>query len=672
MKKFLLYLFILLISNASFSQNYAQLNCVSLNDNGYITLNWNLIPSSCGGISEKYEIYRSNQATTGFSLIDTIKISNQTNYTLTSIFPENEVQYFYIKTINSCSENSETLNTISLNVTDISGVATLNWNNYLGSISNSKYYIHRAFTNGNWQLIDSVNSNVLNYKDTLHVCGDSVEYKISMKSTCKIESNSIKEKFTDKIEPSKTVLNYVSINPDNNFVELAWLINTDLDVVEYEIKKHKKGFSLQEGWEFLTIVENRNTDFYTFTYDENYDAYIVIARDNCTNVGLRSDIHQPINITAKYDACDKKIELNWTAYSVWSDISKYEIYASNNSSEYTMIKSVSGTTNTYIHNNVLPNFNYKYYIKAYKTLSDFRTNSNVVDISTDLISSEFILSANYASVINDNEIEIAIKLKPYTEIKEYKLQKSTQQNAGFETIKTFNNSINLIDSILYIDNESNQNRNYFYKLTAINNCGNEVAESNITNTIYLKVDNTSNLKHRLFWKNYHSLQGGVEKYNIYRKIDDKPFELINSFSFDKSYVDDISAMNFTGIEGEFCYYVEAIEQNENYFGEKSKTQSNLACAEQFPRVFIPNAFTPNGDGNNDFLTPYVSFVDAKDYIFIIYNRWGNRVFETTNPTKDWDGKLNGKLVETGVYTYFLRFVSADDKVFEDKGTISIF
>jgi len=87
------------------------------------------------------------------------------------------------------------------------------------------------------------------------------------------------------------------------------------------------------------------------------------------------------------------------------------------------------------------------------------------------------------------------------------------------------------------------------------------------------------------------------------------------------------------------------------------------------RLGIPTAFSPNGDGFNDVLKILGSGfaeVDIK-----IFNRYGELVFETTNPDKDWDGKFNGIDQPTEVYTYYIKVVFADKSVVEDSGNITL-
>ena len=68
---------------------------------------------------------------------------------------------------------------------------------------------------------------------------------------------------------------------------------------------------------------------------------------------------------------------------------------------------------------------------------------------------------------------------------------------------------------------------------------------------------------------------------------------------------------------------------------------------------IPNVFTPNNDLVNDIFD--LSLENIKDYHLIITNRWGNLVFESFNEQVEWDGKVNGDWVESGVYFYQLTY-----------------
>ena len=89
-------------------------------------------------------------------------------------------------------------------------------------------------------------------------------------------------------------------------------------------------------------------------------------------------------------------------------------------------------------------------------------------------------------------------------------------------------------------------------------------------------------------------------------------------------------------------------------------------------IAVPNAFTPNGDGLNDFLYPLNAY-KADNLEFSVYNRLGQRVFHTTDWTKKWDGTINGNPQDSGVYVWMLKYTNRDTgkRVFQKGSTVLI-
>ena len=75
------------------------------------------------------------------------------------------------------------------------------------------------------------------------------------------------------------------------------------------------------------------------------------------------------------------------------------------------------------------------------------------------------------------------------------------------------------------------------------------------------------------------------------------------------------------------------------------------CVKPDATIFAPNGFTPNGDGRNDAFT--VAGIGLTDFQMMIFNRWGEKLFETHDIDQGWDGTYNGELVENDVYTYLI-------------------
>jgi gliding motility-associated-like protein len=88
-----------------------------------------------------------------------------------------------------------------------------------------------------------------------------------------------------------------------------------------------------------------------------------------------------------------------------------------------------------------------------------------------------------------------------------------------------------------------------------------------------------------------------------------------------------------------------------------------------PYIFVPNAFTPNGDGVNDIL--YVYSLYADELFFAVYNRWGEKVFETRDLQRGWDGTYKGREADPGVFDYYLEVRCFNQQVFRKKGNITL-
>jgi gliding motility-associated-like protein len=110
------------------------------------------------------------------------------------------------------------------------------------------------------------------------------------------------------------------------------------------------------------------------------------------------------------------------------------------------------------------------------------------------------------------------------------------------------------------------------------------------------------------------------------------------------------------------------------FGCKASDTLNikLVCSEG---LFVPNAFTPNNDGKNDFFNLKGKGIKQIKH-FQIFSRWGDIIFERSNfqigdQNAAWDGKVNGSFVETGTYVYFVEAECDNGEIFARKGTVLI-
>ena len=88
-----------------------------------------------------------------------------------------------------------------------------------------------------------------------------------------------------------------------------------------------------------------------------------------------------------------------------------------------------------------------------------------------------------------------------------------------------------------------------------------------------------------------------------------------------------------------------------------------------PYIFVPNAFTPNGDGENDVL--FVRGRNITDLYFAIFNRWGERVFETEDQSVGWDGFYKSMSSDPAVFDYYLKFKCDGGREHFIKGNVTV-
>jgi gliding motility-associated-like protein len=86
-------------------------------------------------------------------------------------------------------------------------------------------------------------------------------------------------------------------------------------------------------------------------------------------------------------------------------------------------------------------------------------------------------------------------------------------------------------------------------------------------------------------------------------------------------------------------------------------------------IFVPNTFTPNGDGKNDIL--FVRGNEINELYFAVYNRWGQIVFETNSMNKGWDGNYNNMKTDPAVFAWYVRAKCYNGDTLEKKGNITL-
>jgi gliding motility-associated-like protein len=87
-----------------------------------------------------------------------------------------------------------------------------------------------------------------------------------------------------------------------------------------------------------------------------------------------------------------------------------------------------------------------------------------------------------------------------------------------------------------------------------------------------------------------------------------------------------------------------------------------------PGLYVPNAFTPNGDNNNDFFRPIALGIKSLD-LFQVYNRWGQMVYSNTDLVRGWDGTFGGRPQDPATFVWIAEATDYTGKKIKLKGTV---
>jgi gliding motility-associated-like protein len=474
-----------------------------------------------------------------------------------------------------------------------------------------------------------------------------------------------------KERPNTPSIISVSVNPFvRGEVTIKWQKSPSLYIDEYTIFYFKT-----LGYEPIKPIPY-DTSQCTFIQDENYLRSITYSIAAISNSPIYqhsdsplSDSHRTIFASVLYDTCKTQIKITWTPYVGWGDkLSKYRVYRMEDNVKRTEMSGASGfptSTLSFTDSAILDKHKYSYYIKAENTNGDTVT-SNMTEVKFITSGLPDYVFAEHASLISGNLVELKFLIDSKSSLKTYQLSSSDSYNGTFVATQT---RIFLGDSssLTFRDTLPDLAPKY-YHLTVLNKCKIGDRASNLATAMIANASAGAN-SIKISWTAYREWPAGVQEYRIYRSIGSDPFLQLDPTTGLTDYTDNIASLVGQQFSGNLCYRIEAVSKPDTAF-RTFYSLSSTVCIDLSQSIFIPSAFTPNGDGQNDEFKPSFAFLPAK-YNLSIYNRYGSMVFQSSDPLKGWNGIASGNRAVEGEYIYLIRFVSATGKAIERKGNFSL-
>jgi hypothetical protein len=409
-------------------------------------------------------------------------------------------------------------------------------------------------------------------------------------------------------------------------------------------------------------------------------AFECINDDGSPNPNAAGACTASIFTVASQLPCTYSAQISWnTPFGIEGGVDHYSVQVSmydealSNYGPWITLDDVGPGFSTYLHEGDNTESTNKYRVLAEST------TGNVARSSEFELNFSYPESANApvvkrASVLSDGSVEIFIETDPTAvEASLYQLEKLVEEDGVwlpvFEpTPSSLGFPITFVDSNVNTDSKS-----YTYRCSAYNVCEAATSTSNIASTILLKGWQSmgeADFENSLIWSEYVEFPEGVSSYELLRA----PTRLsanspLNTFSSDEFHSEDYVG-DLTHLPGDFCYTIIAID-NDMTDGLNGAS-SNRVCLTEDPLLWIPGAFTPNGDLINDWFPwnpgestlGFVSAGSAENesiYKLTILSRWGDVIFESENPDECWDGINENEMVPDGFYAVIAQVLDGSGK-----------
>lgn len=659
-----------------------SLRCTAvLNASGDVLITWVQPPDPLGEF-QAYLIYHSALSTGPFTLVGQETPYLQLDHTHAGTGANNAPQYYYLRTLSTTSDTSITSDTLTTLFLDVSqsaplGQAWLDWNlQHAPPLSTTEVYqeVELEFPIGTWAPLAQTDSVTSYYEHTIDICEDSLTFRVRVPdlSGCVSVSNLDGDVFADVTPPTPPFMVNLTVDTTVNQTVIDWQPSPEGDTDGYIVI-----LVTPDGNIILdTLFGATNTTWVWPGSDaaEGAESYTIAAFDTCLtgnppapNTSATEAPHSTVFVTTTYDRCGSAINVVWTAYNGWI-VQAYELYVRQDGAAPVLLGSFDPTVTTFLHENVDQFSTFCYVVRAVAQAAGLTSLSNTTCRVADYPPLPQWNYLRNVTVVDDDHIVVEDSVDLNGEVESYQLERSFNGEPweGIAVVGATNYPVIVFNDL----DVQTDLRSYQYRVSVLDSCGRPSVTSNLGTSILLRSTARADGVNELLWNAYVQWAGNISGYNVYRSISDGPFMLIATTPQGQwELEDDVNAYALAST-GKFCYYVEALEVG-NPSGVDAVSTSNVTCAVQQEAVWIPNAFIAGSPiAANSAFYPVLAYADITAYEFIIYNRWGQAIWTTTDRYEPWTGEVNGSYVPQGIYGYYCAFNNGAGKRIEARGTVT--
>lgn len=467
----------------------------------------------------------------------------------------------------------------------------------------------------------------------------------------------------DNNPPEGSPIIFVDIENGKTFLE--WLPSPSPEVVGYVIYK-----TTPLGISPIDTVDINTLSYSDLDSDPNTQTenYYVIGIDACGTTGFLANPHQTVLINGEISVCDQNIRLNWNLYQGWAGIEKQEVWAAIDGDPPILLQTLIGTDTSTFVPDLIDEANYCFFLESYDAITGASSTSNEICLIADVFANVKFLEVKNVSVTGSNQAVLSWQWNQDAELSDYTIS-SSSNNSDFQAVETLAppNSLplnnNYTDATAAVDQGP-----VYYKINTTDQCG-DSKESNIGVSIHLSGQAGNNLSNDLIWTPFVLDNATTNQYEIFR-VGTNAIESAGMVEADVfAFSDPVNPSQPS--DAMLCYYVVATSDIvlNNGTTESIRSQSNTICIEQPTGILAPNAFAPAGI-NYEF-RPLLIFGEAAEYNMTIWDRWGQKIFETDDLLVGWTGRQGFRELPSAVYTYRIQVTQMSGRVVEETGTVTL-